>query len=69
MVEKLSKVEDVMFQEKYEGERRDKRVVCILDENCVRFVGFVNDKRVVRREYQNNNKAVCMARAIEWLNK
>lgn len=69
MVEKLTKVEDTLFQEKYEGERYSKRVVCILDDNCVRYVGFVNGKRVVRREYDNNKKAVCMARAIEWLNK
>jgi hypothetical protein len=69
MIEKLTKSEDPMFQEKYEGERCSKRVICILDDNCVRFVGFVNNKRVVRREYANNKKALCMARAIAWLNK
>lgn len=69
MVEKLTKVEDFMFQEKYEGECGSKRVVCILDDNCVRYVGFLNDKRVVRREYDNNKKALCMDRALAWLNK
>ena len=69
MIEKLTKSDDPMFQDIYEGSLRSKRVICILDDNCVRFVGFVNDKRVVRREYANNKKALCMARAIAWLNK
>ena len=69
MIEKLIEVEGQMFQEIYEGEIGSKRVICILDENCVRFVGFVNDKLVVRREYANNKKSLCMARATAWLNK
>lgn len=69
MIVNLTKSADPMFQEKYEGKCHSKRVICILDENCVRFVGFVNDKLVVRREYANNKKSLCMARATAWLNK
>lgn len=69
MIEKLTKVEDALFQEKYEGERNNKRVVCILDDNCVRYIGFVNGKRVVRREYANGRQGLCVARAIGWLYK
>lgn len=69
MVEKLTRVENGMFNEYYEGSNWSKRVVCILDNNCVRYMGFVNGKRVTRREYSNTSKATCMARALAWLNK
>lgn len=71
MIEKLTKVEGGFFDEYYTGECGSKRVVCILDNNCVRYMGFVYGKRVTRREYGNTekSKATCMARALEWLNK
>lgn len=67
-VEKLTKVNDHMFKEYYVGYNGTKCVVCILDDNCVRFVGFDNAKRIVRREYSNEKKELCMSRAIKWLN-
>jgi len=69
MVEKLTKVESPIFNERYEGEFGSKHVVCILDNNCVRYIGFEKGKRVTRREYGNDKKATCMARAMAWLNK
>ena len=71
MIEKLTKFEGSHFREEYAGECGSKRVICILDNNCVRYMGFVNGKRVTRREYGNTdrNKATCMARALDWLNK
>lgn len=67
-MKELVKVENYMFTEYYEGTCWNKKVVCILDDNCVRFVGFVNGKRTVRREYSNKNKEMCMRKATEWLN-
>ena len=71
MIEKLTHVKDSAFREKYEGFNGDKRVVCILDNNCVRYMGFVRCKRTTCREYGNTekDKATCMARALAWLNK
>jgi hypothetical protein len=69
MVEKLDRVKDHYFDEYYVGYNGSKTVVCILDDNCVRFVGFDNAKRKTRREYSNDKKELCMRRAIAWLNK
>lgn len=69
MVEKLIPVKDHAFDQYYVGYNGSKTVVCILDDNCVRFVGFDNAKRKTRREYSNDQKELCMRRAIAWLNK
>jgi hypothetical protein len=69
MVEKLIQVKDHYFDEYYVGYNGSKTVVCILDDNCVRYVGFDNAKRKTRREYSNDKKELCMRRAIAWLNK
>ena len=69
MVEKLNRVKDYMFEHYYVGYNGSKTVICILDDNCVRFVGFDNAKRIVRREYSNSKKEMCMSRALAWLNK
>ena len=69
MIEKLTKVEGSAFRECYEGYNGDKRVVCILDNNCVRYTGFKACKRTTCRKYTNAQKDICMARALAWLNK
>lgn len=69
MVETLIQVKDHYFDEYYVGYNGSKKVVCILDDNCVRFVGFDNAKRKTRREYSNDKKELCVRRAIAWLNK
>ena len=33
----LIKTESGIFKDHYEGINRDKKVICILDNNCVRF--------------------------------
>lgn len=69
MVEKLIRVKDYAFEQYYVGYNGSKCVVCILDDNCVRFVGFDNAKVKTRREYSNDKKDLCMRRALAWLNK
>ena len=71
----LTKTENFMFKEYYTGynPQTNRTVHCILDDHCVRYVviqckGF-NTKVIARREYSNNNKELCKARATEALNK
>jgi hypothetical protein len=68
-MKKLLKKEDKMFTEKYEGFNGIKRVICILDNNCVRYIKFVNNTRIGIQEYENNEKEKCFNSATNWLNK
>lgn len=67
----LKKVENTIFKEYYEGLNGSRRVVCILDNNCVRYMVFVNGKQKNRQEYGNglNAKDRCFKYAAKALNK
>ena len=73
----LTKTEHPMFSEYYEGYNpmTQRRVICILDDNCVRYTVLVKSGRLarekvqIRREYANTNKARCMANASDALNR
>jgi hypothetical protein len=66
----LKKINNLMFNEYYEGVAvSGAKVICILDDNCVRYVAFDrNGKRISRREFANENKALCLRKATEKLN-
>lgn len=65
---KLVKINDGMFKEMYSGERGSKKVICILDENCVRYMVFENGKKKRTSEFNNAQKAKCFANAEKALN-
>lgn len=66
---KLMKVSDDIIREKYEGTKGDREVVCILDENCVRYMVFENGKLKARREFSNGKEKTCFRNAEKALNK
>lgn len=71
----LKKTENFMFSEYYTGynPQTDRTVHCILDDNCVRYVVVQcngnNTKVVKRREYSNEQKALCLEKANAELNR
>ena len=67
----LAKRENTVFNEYYEGTAvSGARVVCILDDYCVRYSVYDrHGKRIARHEYANNNKALALRKATEMLNK
>ena len=67
----LKKVESNMFNEYYEGIAvSGAKVICILDDNCVRYTALTAaGKRIARREYGNTGKATCFKKATETLNR
>lgn len=72
----LHRVEDGFFSEYYEGEVPGvRRVVCILDDNCVRYMvsewGRRGWSQKTRRCYGNEprSKALCLANATKALNR
>ena len=67
----LRKTTSAMFSEYYEGTANSgARVICILDNNCVRYMTFDRTgKRTGRHEYRNSNKDLCFSKATEALNK
>lgn len=68
-MKELVKKESYHFNEYYEGENENKKVQCILDNNCVRYMVFVNGKKVSRREFSNDKKELCFKNATKALNK
>lgn len=66
---KLEKVNDKMFNQMFEGVNGSRRVVCILDSCCVRYMVFENGKRKSRREFSNGQEAICFRNAEKALNK
>lgn len=67
----LKKVENTTFKEYFEGINGPRRVVCILDDHCVRYMVFENGKQKIRREYGNEPGAKdrCFEYAVKALNK
>lgn len=74
-MEKLVRTQSDVFKEYYVGKnvRRGREVICILDENCVRYMilapGKHGMKCISRREYSNGQEARCFANAEKALNK
>lgn len=69
MVKELVKIKDYLYDEIYVGINGNKKVVCILDNNCVRYVVSVNGKVKSRREFSNDKKELCFKNATKALNK
>ena len=77
----MKKVVDSFFNEIYVGEtdsfdcknyKLNKiKIVCILDNNCVRFTRSVNDKKVYCKEFSNtkSDKERCLELATKMYNK
>lgn len=62
------------FKESYIGKNGWKKVICILDDDCVRYVVCDTRKPIMkavikRREYKNDKKQLCFERATQELNK
>lgn len=75
---KLIKINDNFFDEIYAAERfamkKDystvkRRVVCILDDYCVRYVVYENGKKLRTSEFSNDQKEKCFANAEKALNR
>lgn len=65
----LFKKENGNFKEYFEGTNGSRRVTCILDDNCVRYMVFLNGKLKSRREFSNSKKEMCFRNATKALNK
>ena len=75
----LNKTTNEIFNEYYTGETsglnkktfkyEEKKVICILDDNCVRYSVVVNGKCVKRKEFENHQKKLCFNSATDILNK
>jgi len=69
----LKKVENNIFKEYYEGRNDGRRVICILDLNCVRYMVFApgkwGERQISRREFANGKESLCFKNATKALNK
>lgn len=70
-MKELIKVNDELFNEHYEGVAANgKKVICILDDNCVRYMVLnANGKQIRRREYENTQKETCFRNATKAFNR
>ena len=68
---KLEKIENRFFNEIYTAEKDNKKVIVILDNNCVRFHKYIaqmeNWKEVGKSTYSNKNKEMCKRNALKYL--
>lgn len=65
----LKRVHGGFFNEEYEGINGKKKVCCILDNDCVRYMVFVDGKRKRIAEFSNDKKELCFKNATKALNK
>lgn len=65
----FEKVSNYVFSEYYEAVNGDKKVILILDDNCVRYHVLINGKHKRKSEFDNNNKDKCLKNATKVLNK
>ena len=65
----LKKVKDAIFDEYYEGVNGLRRVICILDPFCVRYMVLENGKKKIRQEFSNGKESLCFKNALKALNK
>jgi hypothetical protein len=71
-MKELVRVESNIFDEIYEGINGNKKVVCILDNNCVRYTVFNLTKHRqsgIRHEFTDDKKELCFKNATKVLNK
>lgn len=71
---KLKRTKNDYFNCFFEGINGKNKVMCILDENCVRYAAFkltnLNTWRKVKTsEFSNDKKALCFKNATKALNK
>lgn len=68
---KLEKIKSRFFNEIYTAEKDNKKVIVILDNNCVRFHKYVaqfeNWKEIGKSTYNNKNKEMCKRNALKYL--
>ena len=73
MTYELTKTESPLFSEYYTGynPQTSRTVHCILADNCVRYVVFdcMENRILSKREFGNQDKARCLARATAALNE
>jgi len=65
----LEKNQSEMLTEIFEGTNGDKKVICILDDNCVRYMILKNGKLTSRHEFNNCRKNLCFNNATKALNR
>lgn len=65
----LQQTENTIFKKYYEGTNGRRRVVCILDDFCVRYMVFEDGKQKSRREFSNDRKDLCFRNAEKALNR
>lgn len=65
----LLKINCEGFKEYYIGTNGQKKVVCILDKNCVRYMVYTNGKLKSKREFSNGKEDICFKNAMKALNK
>jgi len=74
----LEKSEDKIFNRIFVGTKEvmnkdyrmiERKVTCILDKNCVRYVVVENGKQISRREFANGKEELCFKNATKALNK
>lgn len=68
-MKELVKIENWSFDNYYEGTNGTKKVICILDDYCVRYHVKVNGKETSRKEFTNDKKELCFKNATKALNK
>lgn len=68
-MKQLIKVNHEIFNEVYEGTNGTRRVVCILDKNCVRYIVFEGSKKKNVREFSNGQEQTCFNNATKALNR
>lgn len=69
VIMKLEKVEHELFLQYYVGQNGSRKVVAILDKNCIRYMVYECGKLISRHEYINGNKEICFKNATKALNK
>lgn len=65
----LVKVEHEVFREYYEGINGQRRVCCILDQNCIRYTVFENGKKKRTSTFSNGQENTCFRNAVNALNR
>ena len=70
-MKELIKTESQFFNQYYEGVNENKgvKVMCILDDNCVRYNVFKNGKWGRRHEFYDYQKDLCFKNATRALNR
>lgn len=65
----LIRKENEIFKEYFERTNGRRRVVCILDNHCVRYMVILDGKLKSRHEFSDDKKEKCFRNATKALNK